>query len=52
MEIRWNKLLTNIFIWALAEITLNFIGLDTLADYSEFIFDKNTVILQGASIRF
>ncbi|GAB4527351.1 MAG: hypothetical protein Tsb0014_08030 [Pleurocapsa sp.] len=44
MKIKWHKLIANLLIWAISEITLNFIGLDTLADYSEFIFEKHPVI--------
>ncbi len=41
MKIRWKKFLTNSFMWLSAEIFLNCIGLDTVADYSEFVFDRN-----------
>jgi hypothetical protein len=27
-------------VWLAAELLLNFVGLDTLADYSEFLFEK------------
>ncbi|WAL61044.1 hypothetical protein [Thermocoleostomius sinensis] len=27
--------------WLIAEVILNLVGLDNLADYSEFIFDQN-----------
>ena len=43
MEIRWKILLTKTLIWLVAEIILNFIGIDNLADYSEFVFDKNAI---------
>lgn len=43
MKIRWQQLLTNFFIWAIAETTLNFVGLDTIADYSEFLLAKEDV---------
>ena len=43
MEVRWKTLLTKMFIWLAAEIILNSMGLDTLADYSEFILDNNSV---------
>ncbi|AFZ36462.1 hypothetical protein Sta7437_2943 [Stanieria cyanosphaera PCC 7437] len=35
-----------IFIWLTAEIFLNLIGLDDLADYSEFIFEHKLKIVQ------
>ena len=44
MQIRWKKLLSKTLIWLVAEILLNSIGLDTLADYSEFVFDKNALV--------
>jgi hypothetical protein len=35
----------NLFIktatWLIAEVILNLVGLDNLADYSEFVFDQN-----------
>ncbi|MGB3691182.1 MAG: hypothetical protein WA865_18805 [Spirulinaceae cyanobacterium] len=31
-------------IWLAAEIFLNLIGIDDLADYSEFIFEKDPLI--------
>ena len=43
MEIRWKRLLTKALIWLAAEILLNTIGLDTLADYSEFVFEQNAI---------
>ncbi len=41
------KVFTKIAIWLAAEILLNFTGLDDLADYSEFIFDRTGVVLIG-----
>ena len=43
MEIKWKILLTKTLVWLLVEFVLNFIGLDTIADYSEFVFNKNTI---------
>ncbi len=40
MIVRWQKLFTNFLFWALVEATLNFVGLDTIADYSEFLSIK------------
>ncbi len=45
MEIRWKKLLTNSLVWITAEILLNCLGLDTIADYSEFVFDRNVIYI-------
>ncbi|MBE9044827.1 hypothetical protein IQ255_10475 [Pleurocapsales cyanobacterium LEGE 10410] len=49
MEIKWNKLIANIAVWTVAEITLNAIGLDTIADYSEFLTSKHqTIVIEQA----
>ena len=37
-----NKLIAKMVIWLAAEILLNFLGIDDLADYSEFIFENNS----------
>lgn len=37
MGIQWKRLWIRVIVWALAEIVLSTIGLDTLADYSEFL---------------
>lgn len=43
MQVQWKKLLAKIIVWLAAEILLNFLGLDTLADYSEFVFDRDSI---------
>jgi hypothetical protein len=30
-------------VWLVAEIILNLLGLDNLADYGEFVFDKDAI---------
>ena len=47
MNVRWKYLLVRMALWLVAEISLNFLGLDDLADYSEFIFQRNIVTLSG-----
>ena len=37
MNINWQKLITKIFFWLLVEAIFNWIGIDDLADYSEFL---------------
>jgi hypothetical protein len=37
MQIKWKTLIVKTTIWLTAEICLNFLGLDNLADYSEFL---------------
>lgn len=41
MNVRWNQFITRTLLWLLGEIALNLIGLDTLADYSEFVFEPH-----------
>lgn len=38
MSIHWQNLLARAAFWLCAEITFTLLGLDNLADYSEFIF--------------
>ena len=40
---QWQKLLFKLMFWLVLEIILNLIGLDDVADYSEFIFKYETV---------
>lgn len=44
MNVRWKKLLVRTTIWLFVELWLNFLGLDDVADYSEFIFEKHLII--------
>ena len=39
----WKRSLSKIIVWLAAEIILNFVGLDDMADYSEYIFERNTI---------
>jgi hypothetical protein len=39
----WKQQFTKIAIWVVTEILLSLIGLDTLADYSEFVFEQKEV---------
>ena len=43
MSIRWQQFLHHAFFWLIAEIILNSIGIDTLADYSEFVFAQHPI---------
>jgi ion channel-forming bestrophin family protein len=40
MQIKWKKLLIKLSVWIVTETLLNFLGLDNLADYSEFVFEQ------------
>jgi hypothetical protein len=37
----WKKLLLRITIWLAIEISFTFLGIDDLADYVEFVDDRN-----------
>ncbi|MGQ4648622.1 hypothetical protein [Lyngbya aestuarii] len=41
MQVQWKKILVKTSVWLTAEIILNLIGLDDLADYSEFIYEQD-----------
>ena len=41
----WQELFLKLICWLALEIILNLIGLDDLADYSEFIFNYDNVNL-------
>lgn len=41
---QWKKIWVKATIWLVTEIILNLLGLDNLADYSEFLFEKETAI--------
>lgn len=38
MNIDWRKLTAHLSLWLMAEICLTLVGLDNLADYSEYAF--------------
>lgn len=46
-QIQWKKFLVKISLWLATEIILNFVGLDNLADYSEFVFERDAIIVIG-----
>ncbi len=43
MNVRWKKLLVTTILWLVAEIWFNFLGIDDLVDYSEFIFARHEI---------
>ena len=45
MKVKWKTLLFRASVWLTVEISLNLLGLDNLADYSEFVFERNQVAL-------
>ena len=49
MKVRWKKLLLTATCWLATEIYFNFIGIDDLADYSEFVLNQQ---ISSANDRF
>ncbi|MDJ0704047.1 MAG: hypothetical protein QNJ46_12260 [Leptolyngbyaceae cyanobacterium MO_188.B28] len=50
MKKHWRQSLFRIVLWISAEIVLNLLNLDTLSDYSEFLFEKPSHLLSGPRI--
>lgn len=47
---KYQKVFTRTLVWVTAEIILTLLGIDDLADYSEFIFERNAVVQQRPAI--
>jgi hypothetical protein len=45
MKTQWKRLLVKTTVWLAAEIILNLLGLDNLADYSEFVYEHEVTVL-------
>jgi hypothetical protein len=45
MKVEWKKMVVKVTVWVVAEIILNLIGLDNLANYTEFVYEQDMVIL-------
>lgn len=41
MQFKWKTFFIKLSVWVASEILLNFLGLDNLADYSEFVFEQD-----------
>ncbi len=50
MKILWHKLLLKLTIWLVLEIVLNLMGLDDMADYSEFVFTHNNTATASVDV--
>ena len=44
MTIKWPKLFSRTCVWLCAEISLTLLGLDDLADYSEFLLQNQNYL--------
>ena len=47
MNAEWKTRLFKITIWLAAEVTLNLLGMDTMADYGEFVFGQETILAKA-----
>lgn len=47
MKMQWQKVFVKTTVWLTAEILLNLLGVDDLADYSEFIFERHFTVTSG-----
>jgi len=47
MQVNWKMLMARLLIWFVAEVYLSLLGIDNLADYSEFIFERDSTVLIG-----
>jgi hypothetical protein len=46
-QTQWKQIIIRTSLWLATEIVLNFVGLDNLADYSEFVFERNAIVFVG-----
>ncbi|NEO34103.1 MAG: hypothetical protein F6K36_27605 [Symploca sp. SIO3C6] len=44
MKTQWKNICFKVTAWLVSEVVLNLLGLDDLADYSEFVFDLEVTI--------
>ena len=49
MQVKWGRMAVKVTIWLAAELLLNVVGLDNLADYSEFLFGEQTLTQPNSS---
>ena len=46
-DVKWKKLVLRLGFWLALEVFFEYAGLDTIADYSEFVFERNFIILSS-----
>ena len=51
MQVKWKTLFAKAIIWLGSEIILNFVGLDNLADYSEYLFTPPEIMMPAIMVR-
>jgi hypothetical protein len=45
MKKQWERQMIKLTVWVFTEVLLNLVGLDNLADYSEFLGDRREITL-------
>lgn len=45
MKVKLRQLIFKLFLWLAAEILLGFLGLDDLADYGEYLEERDAIVL-------
>lgn len=45
MNVKWKKLIFKMGMWLALEAFFGYAGVDTIADYSEYIFDRHNITL-------
>ncbi|MEO0988466.1 MAG: hypothetical protein AAFY20_23440 [Cyanobacteria bacterium J06639_14] len=50
MKIKLRQLVIELCLWLTAEMLLGFLGLDDLADYSEYLKENNQIVRLNRSI--
>lgn len=50
VNVKWRVLCSKTLIWLVAEILLCLVGMDDIADYSEFLFDRHNHYVEVAHI--
>ncbi|MEM6255477.1 MAG: hypothetical protein AAF821_21390 [Cyanobacteria bacterium P01_D01_bin.156] len=52
MTIKYPQLLARLLAWFAAEVILSYVGLDNLADYSEYLKEQTTASIAVGCNRF
>ena len=52
MNAQWRKVIIRLSIWLIAEIVLTCLGIDDLADYSEYLYQRNLIVLSIPSEQY
>ncbi len=45
LQAKWQNFIFRFTLWLLMEILLSYLGLDNMADYSEFFFERHRVTI-------